>query len=812
MAASSGSDAGRKFRDQKERKIWENLVADLGNEVRKPEDIAKAFIALTTAVGILPTDEKLKQAILNAVRKLKEEATKTNALTEDWHKRFDSIRAQIRAAGNASFAKEEQKEKVEAAKKEAKYKRLKEGERTAQKLVLRQQLAEVTYQLRKKGSDELLSVHKNLTLQLVSLERKDDKKYSEFKKSLKEIEAVDLLDRLETIEDRVLEAKKEAARRWSSIRSAVSSAIVDTTKSVAQSVGIGGVNLYNAYRLGKGTLGLIGGTARLARAGYDSFKLSRDIRSAKQRYAMEYDSDSTNNLADVKSDKEDKQRRDFLGLFSKQVALINKLVGRGDREGSSGLGGLVSGLLSGLGLGKIGGLFGKGKAGAALGGIFRTLAGKGKLIIGAIGGMLLSKIKNAGAFLLGGTKKLAGLVFRFLGRGAIAAIPVVGWILSGILLANDLGLLEGAKKFISPYVSSAIEKVGDFLSNVQTVVVDKLTSLYEGVKTYIDPVVDTVSKAMEWVTDKFQKVYNFVADIMDGQLGNLKDLPLIGPVIGSIERGTFKKDAIDFGKRSYSRITTEAVALGQGISSVAGSIWSGATDTAASVADYTNSVYSGLPGAYDSISNTLTNLFSTQGRVDMQNLDPRMRAAFLAAVEEYKMRGGKHRVVVTSGYRSPEQQAALHAKDPSIAAPPGRSVHNLGLGIDADRSALNEMESMGILAKYGLSRPIKSEPWHLQPAGLSIKASKAGIYSADSPKDQGLATTSPSIRTQQLSTEAPSISIPKETAKPISDTSGNSSKTSPKEGVSLKRNIGDFRQFSYSDSGFMALNMNAIAV
>lgn len=74
-------------------------------------------------------------------------------------------------------------------------------------------------------------------------------------------------------------------------------------------------------------------------------------------------------------------------------------------------------------------------------------------------------------------------------------------------------------------------------------------------------------------------------------------------------------------------------------------------------------------------------------------------------------------LVIVSGYRTREQQARLHEEKPHLAAPPGRSMHELGLAADLGyptstaRSAAHQ-EAAGC----GLRFPVPHEPWHTEPA------------------------------------------------------------------------------------------------
>ncbi|HEX6209059.1 MAG TPA: M15 family metallopeptidase [Actinomycetota bacterium] len=73
---------------------------------------------------------------------------------------------------------------------------------------------------------------------------------------------------------------------------------------------------------------------------------------------------------------------------------------------------------------------------------------------------------------------------------------------------------------------------------------------------------------------------------------------------------------------------------------------------------------------------------------------------------------------VVSGFRTGAEQARLHRERPGLAAPPGRSLHELGLAADLGFGSA----SVGALAHReaptcGLVFPLSHEPWHVEPAG-----------------------------------------------------------------------------------------------
>ena len=113
-----------------------------------------------------------------------------------------------------------------------------------------------------------------------------------------------------------------------------------------------------------------------------------------------------------------------------------------------------------------------------------------------------------------------------------------------------------------------------------------------------------------------------------------------------------------------------------------------------------------------------------QKGVSLDGLNPALLENFRGMVEEYGLKTNK-KVVVTDGFRTYDEQARLHAKYPDKAAPPGRSLHEFGLAVDVDSKTLNEMDDLGLMRKYGFTRPVGKEPWHTEAAGIQSNLNKA---------------------------------------------------------------------------------------
>jgi hypothetical protein len=105
--------------------------------------------------------------------------------------------------------------------------------------------------------------------------------------------------------------------------------------------------------------------------------------------------------------------------------------------------------------------------------------------------------------------------------------------------------------------------------------------------------------------------------------------------------------------------------------------------------------------------------------VTLNNVNPNLLKNFYGMVEEYGTLTGK-KVSVNSGFRTFEQQEALRQKYGNRAALPGKSLHEYGLALDVDSNALNEIDKLGLMRKYGFTRPIGGEPWHMEPTGIQL--------------------------------------------------------------------------------------------
>jgi len=72
---------------------------------------------------------------------------------------------------------------------------------------------------------------------------------------------------------------------------------------------------------------------------------------------------------------------------------------------------------------------------------------------------------------------------------------------------------------------------------------------------------------------------------------------------------------------------------------------------------------------------------------------------------------------VVSGFRTRAEQARLHREKPHLAAPPGHSMHELGLAADLGYPSPGARAATHAVAPAcGLRYPVPHEPWHVEPA------------------------------------------------------------------------------------------------
>lgn len=180
------------------------------------------------------------------------------------------------------------------------------------------------------------------------------------------------------------------------------------------------------------------------------------------------------------------------------------------------------------------------------------------------------------------------------------------------------------------------------------------------------------------------------------------------------------------------------------------------------------------------------NLISQGTGVRLDGINPQMLTQFFGMAEEFYQLTGK-KFQINSGFRSRAQQAAEYAAHPDKAAKPGTSMHEYGLAMDVQSNQLDQADKLGLMRKYGFTRPVGGEPWHMEPMGVqfnvqgykqnSALAADAikryaglgggglGSYGKDKPhlrstelsKKIATATISPNVTTSGVKTDLPQL-------------------------------------------------------
>jgi Icc-related predicted phosphoesterase len=103
--------------------------------------------------------------------------------------------------------------------------------------------------------------------------------------------------------------------------------------------------------------------------------------------------------------------------------------------------------------------------------------------------------------------------------------------------------------------------------------------------------------------------------------------------------------------------------------------------------------------------------------VSLNGLNKAMLDQLLSMAVDYgKITGGY--ILITSGFRSYQQQLNLKRKYGRRAAQPGNSMHEFGFAIDINSKTADQLEKLGLMRKYGFTRPVGGEPWHIEPVGI----------------------------------------------------------------------------------------------
>ena len=409
--------------------------------------------------------------------------------------------------------------------------------------------------------------------------------------------------------------------------------------------------------------------------------------------------------------------------------------------------------------------------------------------------------------------KSEGLISRF----------IKGLISSGPRLARMVGsMASGLGRFFAPAMS-ALATVAPFLARAALPLVSvagsalagwKLGSaLYEKYSAEIVDGIEYVVKQANRIVDGAKAAYEWLVETVKNPGARLSEIKYkikawasSSPTISSIGNAV---------KNAPSKVVAAA-------KSAASSAASAASSAGKAVVD---SVSTAASGAKSYVSDKLGRLFGTNhSRVDFEGLNPATRSSFEAMAAEYRESGGKKPLNIESARRSTEQQQKLYEQNPSIAAKPGRSLHERGMALDIDRATAGELESLGLLKKYGFQRNVRGEPWHLSHDGnlygkpTSVVAKDAASKSSVAPQQPTAAPTTPS--TAAPSSKKPSANTVPAQEKTVDTTSAPAPAEKPKVSAPpapvavpapTKSASNSIPTFSYDDPTMFIMNTGILA-
>ncbi len=372
---------------------------------------------------------------------------------------------------------------------------------------------------------------------------------------------------------------------------------------------------------------------------------------------------------------------------------------------------------------------------------------------------------------------LIGNVTQFFGSG--------GFLKTIAKVSSWLAPLATAGRFL---LTRAMPVIGAFMGGwkLGSVIYEKYAVQ---ISDAVDSTIGALKSAYDWVSSKIGGVKNWVS--------------------GAYTSG--KSAVVGAAQSVYGKALGAAETVGNMFSSGASTVKS----IAASGANVASSAASAVTGAYKTagsyigagvskLSSLVGPVITKGSNVDLDGLTPSMQSSLSQMAQEYYATTGK-KLQFNSGYRSNEEQSRLYKSlPPGMAARPGSSLHNYGLAVDVQSSQANELQKLGLLQKYGLTRPLSSEPWHIQPQGLSVAAAKAGIYSADAPKNQGLGTTA--VPASQSVSTASSLPTNSQTPSIVQPTGTGVRQTTSSRPVGLN----DIPTIDMSDGLFVALNLGVL--
>lgn len=171
-------------------------------------------------------------------------------------------------------------------------------------------------------------------------------------------------------------------------------------------------------------------------------------------------------------------------------------------------------------------------------------------------------------------------------------------------------------------------------------------------------------------------------------------------------------------------------------------------------------------------TNNANEAIKLQPNVDLSGVQPTVMGKFSTMALEFYNKT-KEKIQINSAFRSFAKQKALYEANPAKAARPGRSAHERGFALDINSSTANKLDSLGLLSKFGFSRPVGGEPWHLVHASAK-EVSKKPEDNSDKGLDETSLTPKKQTNTEQAVKVTDEPNLPEQFNK-----SANNSTTEP---------------------------------
>lgn len=369
-------------------------------------------------------------------------------------------------------------------------------------------------------------------------------------------------------------------------------------------------------------------------------------------------------------------------------------------------------------------------------------------------GGLLSKIGGAGAKVLKVGQFIAG------SEVAQAALLIGG--------AGAISLVGGAKEYIGSKVDAiknskpvklAMAVTGGivkFLTETTGSLVDGALDLGRGLKSFGRNKWDALNLEFEALKEVVSKAWTTTTSPVKEFLSNLQKAI---EYLWSWVKGFMPKTNLNVATTAAAGETQydangNATGVVAADATVAGAKGDGTSDA--------GSVKDRVTGVIDSTAIKL------HGGATLEGANPAMVRNLLGMASEYKRITGKT-IQLNDGKRSNAQQAALYAKFPGKAAPPGQSMHEYGLAIDINSADAEALTQMGLMSKYGFTRPVAGEKWHVEP--IAIQNMKASIRKNGAGAETAVASA---VSNSQPGVESETAVKSDSAARPVSDVGGKS--------------------------------------